>query len=164
MQDIDDRIYSSHSYYEALKFPRPGYTATGHVVDAWFRPKFKFGTEEVEVDNDGNVVEEMVLNLAVTSKGGDDLDVPELHTLYCKYSMQQAIFDAVRQAEGKLSDKGTLTLTRGEDREPKQKGWQPAHTYTAKYVPGQAYKHADSADQVQQDVEGPEEDLSWLDE
>lgn len=128
MSTIDDIIESTHQYYPASKFPKVGASLTGDVLDAWMQPKRKYGSSEIEYWDDERTEpkQQLVVNWVVDG---------EKQTLYTKPPAQFAIFDAVKASGGKLSQGGTLTVTRTEDGTPSQKGYNAPQTFEAEFEP-----------------------------
>lgn len=130
MASIDDVVESSHKYYPASKWEKVGDSLTGEVLDAWMQPKRKYQSTEIEVwedgENKGKPKYQLVLNWTVDG---------EAQTIYSKFPAQLAIFDAVRRSRGKLSEGGTLTVTRTPDGEPPKKGFRAPLQFGAEFVP-----------------------------
>ena len=128
MSNIDEIIESTHQYYPASKFPKVGAELTGDVLDAWMQPKRKYGSSEIDYWDDEKTEpkQQLVVNWVVDG---------ERQTLYTKPGAQFAIFDAVKASGGKLSQGGKLTVLRGEDGVPSQKGYNAPQTFTADFEP-----------------------------
>lgn len=128
MSTIDDVIESTHQYFPASKFPRVGTSLVGDVLDAWMQPKRKYGSSEIEYWDDEKTEpkQQLVVNWVVDG---------ERQTLYTKPPAQFAIFGAVKASGGKLSNGGTLTVTRIEDGEVRQKGHNAPQQFEAEFEP-----------------------------
>jgi len=126
MSNIDEVIEGSHQYFPASKFAKAGVTLVGDVLDAWIQPKRKYGSTEIDTWDDGSPKEQLVVNWVV--KG-------EKQTLYTKPPAQRAIFDAVKASGGRLSQGGTLTVSRVEDGVPSQKGYNAPQQFEAEFEP-----------------------------
>ncbi|WP_280456757.1 hypothetical protein [Nocardia carnea] len=106
----------------------PGTTVTGRIAAAEDQPKLKFGgaAGEVELDQDGRPVTQLVITLD-TESGAKNL--------YVSWRMEQAIGIALADADADFEIGGTLSVTfTGPD-----PAFPKARLFTATYTPAGAW-------------------------
>ena len=123
----------------------------GTIMSSATRQQTNLQGEPKTYDN-GDPMLQVVITLLTSQRDDDDDD--GLRAVYAKGQMLKAIGDAVRKAGARgIEDGGKLFVRYVSDAEPKQRGFNGAKQYIAKYDPPATITEIPD----QQDDEGPAE-------
>jgi hypothetical protein len=103
-----------------FKFASVGTELQGEVICANMPHRRKYGSDEFECFDNGDVKRSLVLDVVTADGGGV--------RVYAKYGLERVIRE---QLGGKLPAQGDqIRIRRIEDGEPTREGWTPPHRFT----------------------------------
>lgn len=130
---------------KSAKFDEEGDKVVGTILDMQVKQQTDIKDGTPLVWPDGNPKMQLVVTLQTDARDDDDDDGQR--TLYVKGQMQRAVQDAVRKAGARgLAEGGRLGVQFVDTAEPKQRGFNGAKQYAAKYEAPQVQVNADYGD------------------
>lgn len=121
----------------AAKFPTVGTTVKGVILSAEVRDQTDMQTGAVLTFPDGNPRKQLVITLETDERDeSNDLD-DGMRRVFAKAEMLKAIRDVARPYRGILPG-GKLAIKYTGDKQPTQRGFNPAKLYRAWYEPPSA--------------------------
>lgn len=134
MTDIDPNAFLMGSGGRSAKFENVGDTVVGYIQHTEVRQQTDIKTGAVKTWDNGDPMMQLVVTLETEARDDDDDD--GVRSIYVKGQMQKAVADAVRKAGARgLAIGGKLGVKWVSTAEPKQRGFNGAKQYTAKYEP-----------------------------
>jgi len=132
MTEIDPNAFLMGAGGRSAKFEREGDTVVGYIQHTEVRQQTDIKDNRPLTWDDGSPRMQLVVTLETDDRDDDDDD--GVRKLYVKGQMQKAVSDAVRKAGARgLAIGGKLGVKYVSTAEPKQRGFNGAKQYTAKY-------------------------------
>ena len=148
---IDPNAFLMGTGGRSAKFETEGDVSVGYITHYEMRQQTDIKTGAPKTWDDGNPMMQLVVT--IDTEGRDDEDDDGVRTVYIKGQMQKAVADAIRKSgEHGLGIGGKLGIKYVSTAAPKQRGFNGAKQYSAKYesptvrVDDPAFEPAEGAD------------------
>ena len=131
---IDPNAFLMGTGGRSAKFEAEGDVAVGYITHYEMRQQTDIKTGAPKTWDDGNPMMQLVVTIDTETREDEDDD--GVRTVYIKGQMQKAVSDAIRKAgEHGLGIGGKLGIKYVSTAAPKQRGFNGAKQYSAKYEP-----------------------------
>lgn len=129
---IDPNAFLMGTGGRSAKFEAEGDVSVGYITHYEMRQQTDIKTGAPKTWDDGNPMMQLVVTIDTEARDDDDDD--GVRTVYIKGQMQKAVADAIRKSgEHGLGIGGKLGIKYVSTAAPKQRGFNGAKQYTAKY-------------------------------
>ena len=131
---IDPNAFLMGNSSRSAKFESEGDVSVGFITHYEMRQQTDIKTGAAKTWDDGNPMMQLVVTIDTEARDDDEDD--GARTVYIKGQMQKAVADAIRKSgEHGLGIGGKLGIKYVSTAAPKQRGFNGAKQYTAKYEP-----------------------------